>query len=309
MKSTTFYLSAVALASAALAQPHRHHNHARFHQAHARDAANKPVVAAPAVQKRDLVTDWVTTWVTETVTEYYDVTATSTIITASESPATTTTPAAVPKSSTSLAAQFFEPSSKSAPAPVAPSPSTPVQDVKPAAQSTQAPTPPPAEVKPAPEPTTAAPVVVQSVAPAPVVSSPAPVVEKPAPAPVSSPATGSGSSSGGGGSGSGGGSSYSGEVTHYTVGLGACGFDDAGKDRSAYIVALSHNLMTSGSWPDAQCGKKVTLSYNGKSITAEVRDKCPSCSPSQIDVSEKAFLDLFGDLGIGRARGVSWTLS
>ncbi|KAL8418462.1 hypothetical protein RB594_001885 [Gaeumannomyces avenae] len=297
MKSTTFYLSAAALASAALAQPHRHHNHARFHQAHARDAANKPVAAAPAVEKRDLVTDWVTEWVTETVTEYYDVTATSTVITTSETPVTTSTPAAVPKSSTTLAAQFFEPSSKSAPAPVVPSSSTPAPDVKPPSQPTQAPPPPPAEVKPVPQPTTPAAVVVQSAAPVVVVPSPAPVVEKPAPAPVSPPATG------------GGGSSYTGEVTHYTVGLGACGFDDAGKDRSDYIVALSHSLMTSGSWPDAQCGKKVTLSYNGKSITADVRDKCPSCSPSQIDVSEKAFLDLFGDLGIGRAHGVSWTLS
>ena len=305
MKSTTFYLSAAALASAALAQPHRHHNHARFHKAHVRDAGHKPV--APVVEKRDVVVDWVTEWVTETVTSYYDVTAT---VTSTESSSTTTTPPAVSTTSSGVAAQFFEPSSKPVEptAPVAPPP--PPAEVKPAPKPVEAPPPPPAppvEVKPTPAPAPAS--VAPAPPPPPPVEKPAPPAEKPAPspAPVSPPATGGGSGSGSGGSG--GGSSYTGEVTHYTVGLGACGFDDSGKDRTDYIVALSHNLMTSGTWPDAQCGKKVTLSYGGKSVVAEIRDKCPSCPPGAIDVSEKTFLDLFGDLGIGRARGVSWTIS
>lgn len=102
--------------------------------------------------------------------------------------------------------------------------------------------------------------------------------------------------------------SFTGQVTHYTVGLGACGFDDAGKDNSEYIVAISSALMH-GSNGDPMCNKKVNLSFEGHSITATIRDKCPSCSKEQIDLSEKAFLDLVGPLGIGRQGGVKWTIA
>lgn len=272
MKTTTL-LSVAAATSTVLAQPlvfgHGNH-HARHHIAR-RDVA-------PA---RGVVTTWTTEWVIETVTEYYDMTETVTINTATKP------------------GQFFEGSS-TPPAAAAPTP-TPASQAAPA-PAAQAPVPTvqapaPAAVK---QETPAAVVVPQASQPAAVASTPS---QAPAAAPVavvpSSSLTDSSSSSGG--------LSYGGEVTHYTVGLGACGFDDAGKDETEYIAAISKDLMP-GSNGDPICNKKVALSYNGKSITATVRDKCPSCSPSQIDLSEKAFKDLVGDLGIGRQSGVKWTV-
>jgi len=53
------------------------------------------------------------------------------------------------------------------------------------------------------------------------------------------------------------------------------------------------------------CGKTVTIKAKGKTVVAKVHDKCMGCAMGDIDVSEKAFLALFGDLGVGRAP-VEW---
>ncbi|TLD26818.1 hypothetical protein PspLS_04562 [Pyricularia sp. CBS 133598] len=307
MRSTTI-LSVAALASAALAQPFAfgHNHHARHH--HARRGA-------AAVEKRDIVTEWTTEWVTETATEYIDMTSTVIINTAT-TPGQffegSSTPPAPPASKPTPSSQAAPPPPPPAPTPQAPSPSTPpVQPQAPtpapaAPKVQQAPEPVAPKVQQAPEPV--APKVQQAPEPAPQVHqapeparAPAPLsIPSPPPARVVPSPPSSDSSSGG--------MSFTGQVTHYTVGLGACGFDDAGKDNSDYIVAISSALMH-GSNGDPMCNKKVNLSYGGNSITATIRDKCPSCSKEQIDLSEKAFKDLVGDLGIGRQGGVKWTIA
>lgn len=98
---------------------------------------------------------------------------------------------------------------------------------------------------------------------------------------------------------------FSGDLTFYTLGLGACGFNDGGKDSSENIVALSYLLMGEQSNGNPMCGKTITISYNGKTITAVVRDKCMGCAKEAIDVSEKAFLELFGSKSVGRGE-VQW---
>ena len=240
-----------------------------------------------AARELEVVTE--TTWVTEVewVTEYIDATTTLWITPGEES--AEETPAPSPHVSK---AQFYEapssvtepPKETQAPAPPAPPPPPPKED--PTTQAAPSPPPPP---PPAPEPTSEAP------APAP----PAPAPEtNPEPSPQESKPESGGSGSG----------EYSGEITYYAVGLGACGKDDSGKDNSANIVALSKDMMGTQSNSNPMCGKTITIYANGKSTTATVRDKCMGCPKNSIDVSEKVYKELYGSLGSGRMP-VSWSFN
>ncbi|KAF4840389.1 Allergen Asp f 7-like protein [Colletotrichum siamense] len=287
MKTSAIFCA--ALAAAAVAQPHQHGNKKRHvHGKH---------------QKRALVTEWVTE--TAYVTEWVDATETAWV--PSEASAT---PSAVP--TTSVPGQFFEPgnspsyttlsTSTKAAAPVVQE-SIQQAPVVSSSSSTPAPAPQTPTPQPAPQPTTTsvyiAPVIVPTT-PAYV----APVVATTSTPQVQAQAT-SGSSSGGSSSSSSGGSSYSGKLTYYAIGLGACGEDDSGKDKTDNIVALSVLMMGSVSNGNSYCGKKIQISANGKTTTATVRDKCMGCSHDAIDVSEKAFLEIFDSLDVG-AGTVDW---
>lgn len=101
--------------------------------------------------------------------------------------------------------------------------------------------------------------------------------------------------------GSSGSGSFSGELTYYAVGMGACGEDDSGKDQTGNIVAISHVKMGTQSNGNPMCGQTITIYANGKSTTATVRDKCMGCAENDIDVSEKIYKELWGDLSTGRS--------
>jgi expansin (peptidoglycan-binding protein) len=54
------------------------------------------------------------------------------------------------------------------------------------------------------------------------------------------------------------------------------------------------------------CGKPAVITYNGKTITVAVTDRCEACGYADLDLSPKAFSDLTGgNMGIGRT-GFSW---
>jgi expansin (peptidoglycan-binding protein) len=74
------------------------------------------------------------------------------------------------------------------------------------------------------------------------------------------------------------------------------------------VVAISADQMGAQSNGNPMCGKTITINANGKTTTATVKDKCPGCASGSIDVSEKVFLALFGDLGVGRAP-VTWSFN
>ncbi|KAG7143656.1 Allergen Asp f 7 like protein [Verticillium longisporum] len=97
---------------------------------------------------------------------------------------------------------------------------------------------------------------------------------------------------------------FEGEITHYTTGLGACGFDDTG---ASGIVALSHEKMGAPSNGNPLCDRRVLLSANGRTAEGKVRDKCMGCAIEDVDVSEDIFITLYDDLGIGRG-SVTWEL-
>lgn len=106
----------------------------------------------------------------------------------------------------------------------------------------------------------------------------------------------------------GGSGSFSGELTYYAVGMGACGEDDSGKDQTGNIVAISHLKMGTQSNGNPMCGQTITIYSNGKSTTATVRDKCMGCAENDIDVSEKVYKELWGDLSTGRSE-CTWSFN
>ncbi|KIE27685.1 lipoprotein [Streptomyces sp. MUSC 125] len=92
----------------------------------------------------------------------------------------------------------------------------------------------------------------------------------------------------------------SGTATWYNdAGYGACGTPiDAS---SQILVAVSPSYWTSANPNlDPLCsGISVQVSYNGRTITVPVRDKCWSCAPGHIDLSAPAFRSLAApDLGV-----------
>lgn len=246
--------------------------------------------------KRDLVTEWVTEIETITVTEYIDETTTEWITAG----ASTVAPSAP---TTNVPGQFFEGDTSQAQA-NPPTPTVVPQPTSeaPAVSETQVYVPPPSS----------APVSVPPVQKVP--------TQAPPPPPTSSQVASSGPSGGSHAS-----DEYTGDLTYYTLGMGACGWDDSGKDLTENIVAISHVLMGEQSNGNPMCGKTISISYGGKTIQATVRDKCMGCAADDIDgmfslschhtcknalltdfvVSEIAFTSLMGSTGVGR-QVVNW---
>lgn len=93
---------------------------------------------------------------------------------------------------------------------------------------------------------------------------------------------------------------YSGDMTWFNPGLGACGQNNGDNDA---VAAVSPAVYASG----GACGKTATIHYNGKSTTVKVVDLCPSCATGSIDVSPSSFQKL-APLSAGRVQ-VTWELN
>jgi len=116
-------------------------------------------------------------------------------------------------------------------------------------------------------------------------------------------ATDSGSSS------SGSGTTFTGEATFYGTGLGACGITNTDTD---YICAVSKDLFDgfegyTGGNPNANpiCGKKLTATYKGKTVSVTVTDRCVGCALHDLDFAPSAF-DQLADQALGRLTGMTW---
>ncbi|PWN22827.1 hypothetical protein BCV69DRAFT_98947 [Microstroma glucosiphilum] len=82
-----------------------------------------------------------------------------------------------------------------------------------------------------------------------------------------------------------------GEITYFSVGLGACGYTDSDSD---YIAALPVGLWNSIGGADVWegnivCNKKIKISKGDTVITVTVRDQCPTCANNHLDLSPSAF--------------------
>ncbi|KZV90581.1 hypothetical protein EXIGLDRAFT_616740, partial [Exidia glandulosa HHB12029] len=55
------------------------------------------------------------------------------------------------------------------------------------------------------------------------------------------------------------------------------------------------------------CGKTATVTYQGKSVTVGLYDRCVSCAFGDIDLTPAAF-SAIADMNLGRIQGVTWQL-
>ncbi|KAL5119176.1 hypothetical protein ACEQ8H_002884 [Pleosporales sp. CAS-2024a] len=105
---------------------------------------------------------------------------------------------------------------------------------------------------------------------------------------------------------------YTGDLTYYDPGLGACGIDSGDNDA---VVAISHytfDAAQKGSDPNKNplCGRKIratrTDGRTGKPVSIDVTviDRCVGCEPTDLDVSPAMF-DKMADAALGRVK-VDW---
>jgi len=97
-----------------------------------------------------------------------------------------------------------------------------------------------------------------------------------------------------------------GKMTFYNdVGFGACGTQINAATQN--LVAMSFRWWTTpnpNNDPICQ-GISVRVTFNGKTITVPVKDKCPSCDATHIDLSQAAFQRL-APLDVGVVNGITW---
>lgn len=100
------------------------------------------------------------------------------------------------------------------------------------------------------------------------------------------------------------GSPCTGDITYYdtattTSNPSSCGTTNDG--HTELVLALPHGIMT-----DSDCGKSVTIAYNGVTKTGIVVDKCMGCDNTSVDLSRAFFQALAGSLDAGRISDVKW---
>jgi hypothetical protein len=145
---------------------------------------------------------------------------------------------------------------------------------------------------------------------APVSSYEAPSSTYQAPAASSAPASySSGSSSSGDNPAAG--KSFTGEMTYFTPGMGACGESSSETDS---MVAISKDLFdqyTPNGNPNKNplCGATVTIKgKDGADHKATIWDRCVGCAEADLDMPQ-AFFNTVTDHADGRAYGVSWSIN
>lgn len=284
--------------------------------------------------KRDLV------WVTEIETAIETIGVTTTVwvdptptaeahnhhrhkhSSANSQPAIEVKPTPSPASSSSSEAPVAPASSYEAPpAPyVAPTTSTPEPEPATTAQAQQTsstPEPEPATTQAAvtPESSYIAPVssyeAPSSTYVAPVSSYEAPSSTYEAPAASSAPASYGSGSSGSSDGNPASGKSFTGEMTYFTPGMGACGESSSETDS---MVAISKDLFdqyTPNGNPNKNplCGKTVTIKgKDGADHTATIWDRCVGCAEADLDMPQ-AFFNTVTNHADGRAYDVSWSMN
>ncbi|MEV5508074.1 cysteine/serine endopeptidase inhibitor [Streptomyces orinoci] len=97
-----------------------------------------------------------------------------------------------------------------------------------------------------------------------------------------------------------------GKMTYYTdKGYGACGTPiDATSQNLVAVPAAWWTSPNPNNDPLCQ-GLSVEVSYNGRTIRVPVKDKCPSCDPTHLDLSRPAFASL-APLDRGVVNGITW---
>lgn len=97
---------------------------------------------------------------------------------------------------------------------------------------------------------------------------------------------------------------YTGDITHYDVGLGSCGWISTAGEA---VVAIPHSMMNNPANPNVNplCGTTITISYQGAEHRATIVDTCGGCDNAAIDLSDSLFAAVAPN-GDGRVHGINW---
>ncbi|MFD8597938.1 cysteine/serine endopeptidase inhibitor [Kitasatospora sp. NPDC059646] len=97
-----------------------------------------------------------------------------------------------------------------------------------------------------------------------------------------------------------------GTATYFTdTGYGACGTQiNAGTQLLVAVPAAWWTTANPNNDPLCK-GISVKVSYQGKTLTLPVKDKCPTCNSTHLDLSKPAFAQ-FAPLSQGVINGITW---
>ncbi|CAF1594749.1 unnamed protein product [Didymodactylos carnosus] len=105
------------------------------------------------------------------------------------------------------------------------------------------------------------------------------------------------------------GGTFSGEATHYSVSVGytACGTLHGDHEMLAALNAAQFDPHTPSGNPNKNtlCQRQAQVTGPQGNVVVRIVDKCPGCRYGDLDLSEAAFRQAVGPLGIGRAK-ISW---
>lgn len=141
----------------------------------------------------------------------------------------------------------------------------------------------------------------------------APATTSAAPAPSSYDSSSSGSSS----SNPAAGESFTGELTYFTPGMGACGETSGENDAMVAIAQSLFDKYTPGGNPNKNplCGQSVTIKgADGSEHSAKIWDRCVGCAESDLDMPQAFFNKVTTPKGSntpadGRAYGYEWSIN
>ncbi|GAK67111.1 riboflavin aldehyde-forming enzyme [Moesziomyces antarcticus] len=101
---------------------------------------------------------------------------------------------------------------------------------------------------------------------------------------------------------------FTGHATFYDTGMGACGIVNADNDP---IVAVSrdvfeqYNPASGNPNHNSLCGRRIEITWNGKTTHAFAMDECPGCEPTSLDLSPALFAKL-DDKDKGVLPNIQW---
>jgi hypothetical protein len=108
-----------------------------------------------------------------------------------------------------------------------------------------------------------------------------------------------------------------GDATFYETGLGACGVTNTDTDFIAaigedffdqYPASAGDSSYSADPNPNTNpiCNRAVIATYQGKSVTVTITDRCAGCTiPYSLDLSPAAF-QVLAPLSVGRLHGMTW---
>jgi len=102
---------------------------------------------------------------------------------------------------------------------------------------------------------------------------------------------------------------YSGQGTFYGTGLGSCGITSTDTDYICAISEILYDSLPDGGNPNKSpwCGKQITASRGGNSVTVTVVDRCTGCRVHDLDFSPSGF-DQLATPAEGRV-DITWEFS